>query len=403
MQLCDAPKIVVSLLSILICTAAHAQIAGESVKLGVLSDFSGPYASWGAKGSVVATEMAVEDFKKAYPNASFKIDIVSADFQLKADLAVSIARKWVDEGVNAIIDIPHSPSALAVNAALKGSSTALLVSGSGHNDLTTKECSPNTVHWTYDQAAIGKPTASAMSEGGKSWFFVTVNAAGGKALEDSAREVILARGGTIAGSVKTPPNNPDFASQLLRAQASKVDVVAILQGGDDTINAVKQAQEFEIPKGGQKLVLLWALIPDIHGMGLMVARDLIFTEAFYWDADEGTRAFSKRFSERYDGKVPTAVQAGTYSVVTHYLKAVYAARSNAGPTVIAKMKQLPVSDQAFGTSTLREDGRLIHDLYLVQVKTPEESREAWDYYKILRKVPGIEAFRPLSRDCVLVN
>jgi branched-chain amino acid transport system substrate-binding protein len=402
MQLLKA-SIAASLLSVLVCTTTHSQIAGDRVKLGVLSDFSGPYSSWGGNGSVIATEMAVEDFKKAHPEASYKIEIVSADFQLKADLAVSIARKWVDEGVNAIIDIPHSPSALAVNAALRGSATALLVSGSAHNDLTTRDCSPNTVHWTYDQAAIGKPTTVAMSEGGKSWFFVTVNAAGGKALEDSSREIILANGGKVVGSVRTPPNNPDFASQLLQAQASKADVVAILQGGSDTINAVKQAQEFGIPNGGQKLVLLWALITDIHGMGLKVAQDLVFTEAFYWDTDDNTRSFSKRFSERFDGKVPTSVQAGTYSVVTHYLKAVNAAKSSFGPAVIAKMKQLPVADQAFGSSTLREDGRLLHDLYLVQVKTPSESREPWDYYKILRKVPGSEAFRPPSKDCILVN
>lgn len=385
------------------CTGAHAQIAADGIKIGVLSDFSGPYSSWGAKGSVVAAEMAVDDFRQARPGFKANVQVVSGDFQLKADHAVAVAKKWLGEGVNAIIDIPHSPSALAVNSLMRGTSAALLVSASAHNDLSTKECSPNMVHWTYDQQAITKPTVHSLSQGGKSWFFITVDAAGGKAVEDSAREVIASQGGKVAGAVKNPANNADFSSHLLQAQASKADVVAILQGGSDTINAVKQAQEFGIAKGGQKLVVLWALITDVQAMGLKSAQGLTFTEAFYWDADEGTRAFSNRFMPRYGGKPPTSVQAGAYSAVMHYLKAVEASNSTHGPTVIEKMKQIPVSDQAFGSGKLRADGRMVHDLVLVEVKKPEESKSQWDAYKVLRKVPGDEAFRPPSKECALVR
>lgn len=396
-------RIAASIVAATLCAIAQAQVAGGTVKIGVLSDFTGPYSGWGAKGAVVAAEMAVEDFKKTRPSLPYKIEVVSADFGLKADQAVSITKKWMGEGVNAIVDVPHSPSALAVNSLVRGSAVAFLVSGSAHNDLTTKECSPNMVHWTYDQNAIGKPTVAAMSKGGKGWYFITVDAAGGKSLEDSAREVVLASGGKVAGAVKTPPNNADFSSHLLQAQASKADVVAILQGGSDTINAVKQAQEFGIGKADQKLVILWGIITDIQAMGLQTAQGVIFTEAFYWDQDDSARAFAGRFSERYGGKMPTSVQAGAYSAVSHYLKAVHAANSSNGPTVIAKMKELPVSDQAFGSSKLREDGRLVHDLVLVEVKKPSESKGPWDLYKIIRKIPGDEAFRPVSKECPLVK
>lgn len=387
----------------LIWTGAYAQGAGGGIRIGVLSDFSGPYSAWGAKGSVIAAEMAVEDFRKTNPAFPYKVEIVSGDFQLKADQAVAIAKKWLGEGINAIIDIPHSPSALAVNAVVRGTSTALLVNGSAHNDLVTKECSPNQVHWTYDQHSIGTPTVAALSEGGKSWFFITVDAAGGKALEDSARAVIAAKGGKVAGALKNPANNADFSSHLLQAQASKADVVAILQGGTDTINAVKQAQEFGIAKGGQKVVLLWATITDVQAMGLKSAQGLTFTEAFYWDANDGTRAFARRFMERYGGKAPTSVQAGAYSVVMHYLKAVEAGKSINGPAVVAKMKEIPVSDRIFGNAKLRADGRMVHDMLLVEVKKPEESKSQWDVYKVLRVVPGDEAYRPMSKECSLVR
>lgn len=390
-------------LAAMVVAGAHAQVAGGNIKIGVLTDFSGPYSSWGAKGSVIAAEMAVEDFSKSKPRFPYKVEILSGDFGLKADQAVAVAKKWMGEGVNAIIDIPHSPSALAVNSLVRGSSVALLVSASAANDLTTKDCSPNMVHWTYDQASIGKPTVAALSQGGKSWFFITVDAAGGKLLEDSARQVIAAQGGKVAGAVKTPPNNPDFSSQLLQARASKADVVAILQGGSDTINAVKQAQEFGIAEGGQKIVLLWSLITDIKAIGLKTAQGLAFTEAFYWDLDEQTRAFSRRFMERYEGKPPTAVQAGAYSAVMHYLKGVEAANATDGPTVIAKMKEIPVSDAALGSGRLRADGRMVHAMVLVEVKRPEESKGPWDLYKVMRKVPGDEAFRPMSKECALVQ
>lgn len=378
-------------------------LANDTVKIGVLSDFTGPYAAWGAEGSVLAAEMAVEDFTKTNPDFPYEIEVISADFGLKADNAVAIAQKWEAEGVNAIIDIPHSPSALAVNAVVRGSETALLISGSAHNDLTTTECSPNMVHWTYDQQSLTKPTAHVMSEGGKSWFFITVDAAGGVAVENSAREIIDAAGGETLGSIKTPPNNSDFSSALLMAQASQADIIAIAQGGSDTVNAVKQAQEFGIGQDGQKLVLLFVIITDIEAMGLATAQGLNFTEAFYWDSNDGTRDFSKRFAERYNGKVPTSVQAGAYSVVTHYLKGVQAASSTSGPVVIAKMKEIPVSDIAFGEGKLRVDGRMVHDHVLVEVKSPDKSTGPWDFYKIVRHIPGDEAFRPMSTECPLVK
>jgi len=391
------------MITALACATTFAQAPQNKLKIGVLSDFSGAYSAWGGKGSVLAAEMAVEDYKKANPKFAYQVEIVSADFQLKPDLAVAIAKKWMEEGVNAIMDIPLTAAALAVNGVVKGSAVAALMNGTASNDLVVKNCSPNMVHWTYDQYSIGNPTVQALSKGGKSWFFITVDSIGGAALESGARQLIAAAGGKVSGAVKNATGISDFSGQLVQAQASKADVIALAQGGSDTTNALKQAQEFGILAGGQKIAILWGLVTDIHGMGLPVAQGLTFTEAFYWDADDNTRAFSKRFSDRYGGKVPTSVQAGAYSVLTHYLKGVDAAKSSAAPVVIAKMKELPVSDLALGKGTLRADGRMVHDEFLVQVKTPAESKGAWDLYKILRRLPGEEVFRPMSKECPLVK
>jgi len=384
-----------------VCAAALAQPA-NTVKIGVLTDFTGPYASWGAKGSVLATEMAVEDFKKANPGSPYSVEIVSADFQLKPDMAVAISKKWISEGVNAIVGIPHTASALAVNSLVKGTATAALISGAASNDLVTKNCSPNMVQWTYDQYAIATPTVSTLVKGGK-WFFILQDSLPGKAFDEVARKGIASTGGKVIGVVTTPTGTTDFSSQLVQARASKADGIFLAQGGADLVDALKQAQEFGIVSGGQKLAIPFALLPDIKGIGLPTAQGLVFTEAFYWDLDDQTRAFSKRFADRYDGKPPTSVQAGAYSVVLDYLKGMQAAKSTNGPVVIAKMKELPVDDVAFGKGKLRADGRMVHDLVMVEVKKPSESKGPWDLYKVLKKIPGAEAFRPMSPECPMVH
>ncbi|MFM0757320.1 ABC transporter substrate-binding protein [Paraburkholderia strydomiana] len=388
----------------LICATAVAQTPTNTVKIGVLSDFSGVFSAWGGQGSVVATDMAIEDFRKANPGFPYQIQVVQGDFQLKPDLAVAITKKWMDEGVSAIVDVPISAAALAVADQVKGTKVAALMSGPAANDLVVKHCSPNMVHWTYDQYSLGSQTAKTMIErGGKSWFFITQDSVGGLALENGARPLISAAGGKILGSIKNPVGQSDFSSQLLQAQASNADVIAINQGGSDTVNAVKQAREFGIKGNGQKLVLTWAQLTDIKGMGLGIAQGLVFSEAFYWDTNDSTRAFSKRFAARYDGRMPTAVQAGAYSVVLHYLKGVAAAKSSEAPAVIAAMKSIPVSDDAFGHGVLRDDGRMVHDVLVVQVKEPGMSKGSWDLYKVLKVVPGKDAFRPASRECSLVH
>lgn len=396
------PGIVLALATTLALNAAHAEIPNNTIKIGVLSDFSGSTSSWGGKGSVVAVEMAIAEFKRDHPGAGYKFEIVQGDFQQKPDLATSIARKWMTEGVNAIVDMPQSATALAINSLVKGTSVAALFNSAAHMDLVTKACNANMVHWTYDQNSLTKPTMTSLTQGGKTWYFVTVDTAGGQALENGAREFIIAAGGKIIGQVRNPTGTTDFSSLLLQAQASKADVIGVVQGGAESVAIFKQAQEFGIPQR-QAMANVLALIPDIKAMGLAVAQKQVLTEAFYWDTDDNTRAFSKRFAERFNGTVPTSVQAGAYSVVTHYLKAVDAAQSTDAPVVIAKMKELPVSDQAFSNSKLRIDGRLTHDHVLVQVKSPSESKSAWDLYKVLRVIPGEEAFRPPSKECPLVH
>jgi branched-chain amino acid transport system substrate-binding protein len=373
------------------------------VKIGVLTDFTGPYAAWGAKGSVLAAEMAAEDFKKAHPSFPYKIEIVSADFQLKSDVAVSISRKWIEEGVNAIVDMPHTATALAVNSLVKGTATAALISGSASNDLTTKFCSPNMVQWTYDQYSIGTPTFSTVVKGGK-WFFIVQDSIAGRAFEDIAKTAIERTGGKLLEVVRTPTGTADYSGPLVQARASKADGILLGAAGGDLINALKQAHEFGIVNAGQKLALGFVLLPDVKGIGLATAQGLTFTEAFYWDLDDRTRGFSKRFADRYEGKPPTSVQAGAYSAVTHYLKGVEAAKSTNGPAAIAKMKELPVDDAAFGQGKLRADGRMVHNHVLVEVKKPSESKGPWDYYKLRATIPADEAFRPMADGgCPLVK
>jgi len=378
--------------------------AETNVKIGVLNDRSGVYADLSGEGSVIAARMAVEDFKAA--DKGIKVEIVSADHQNKPDVGSNIARQWYDQdGVDAIFDVPTSSVALAVSQVTREKNKIFIDSGAGAADLTGKQCSPNTVHWTYDTWALAHGTGSAMvKQGGDSWFFITADYAFGQALERDTAAVVEKAGGKVLGSVKHPFPGSDFSSFLLQAQSSGAKVIGLANAGGDTINSIKQASEFGITQGGQKLAGLLIFISDINALGLQVAQGLVLTEAFYWDLNDGTRAWSKRFAEQSGGKMPTMVQAGVYASVLHYLKAVDAAKSKESAAVMTKMKDLPTDDPLFGKGQVRADGRVTHDMYLFEVKKPEESKGPWDYYKLLATIPADQAFRPLADGgCPLVK
>jgi len=382
----------------------QAQISGGVVKIGVLSDMSSLYSAVGGPGSVVAARMAVEDFGAA--KKGMKVEIISADHQNKADVGSQIARQWYDvDGVDVILDVPNSGVALAVNQVTREKGKAFLVSGAASSDLTGKACSPNTIHWTYDTWMLAHGTGSAIvKQGGDTWFFLTSDYAFGYALEHDTEEVVLKSGGKVLGKVRHPINTQDFSSFLLQAQASKAKIIGLANAGGDTINSIKQAAEFGIVKGGQKLAGLLVFLSDVHGLGLEKAQGLIFTETFYWDLNDATRSWSKRFATQNNGAYPTMVQAGVYSSVLHYLKAVQAIKSDDGTKVVAEMKKLPTDDPLFGKGVVRADGRKLHPAYLVEVKKPSESKGPWDYYKILATIPADQAFRPVSEGgCPLVK
>jgi len=382
---------------------AQAQISGNVVKIGVLNDQSGLYADLGGAGSVVAVKMAIEDFKAK--EKGLTVEVVSADHQNKADVGSQIASKWYDaEGVDMIIDVPNSGVALAVNTVTKEKGKVFINSGAASSDLTGKACSPNTVHWTYDTWMLANGTGSAIvKRGGDTWFFLTADYAFGQALERDTEAVVLKNGGKVLGKVRVPLNNQDFSSFLLQAQASKAKIVGLANAGGDTINSIKQAAEFGIVKGGQNLAGLLVFLSDVHGLGLEKAQGLILTNTFYWDLNDKTRAFAKRFSALNGGKYPTMVQAGVYAGTLHYLKAVAALKSDDGAKVVAKMKEMPTDDPLFGKGTIRADGRKIHPAYLVEVKKPSESKGPYDYYKILATIPADQAFRPLADgECAMV-
>jgi branched-chain amino acid transport system substrate-binding protein len=384
--------------------AAKAQISDDVVKIGVLNDRSGLYADLSGEGSVVAAQMAVEDFDAA--GKGLKVEIISGDHQNKPDIGSSIARQWIDvDKVDVIADVPTSSVALAINEVVREKKKAFLVSGAAASDLTGKACSPNTIHWTYDTWALANGTGKAIVKtGGDTWFFITADYAFGQALERDTTAVVEANGGKVLGSVRHPLSTPDFSSFLLQAQSSGAKIIGLANAGGDTINSVKQAAEFGITSGGQNLAGLLIFLTDVHSIGLQTAQGLILTEAFYWDLNDQTRAWSKRFAERHDGKYPTMVQAGVYASVLHYLKAVEALKSDDGTAVIAKMKELPTDDPLFGKGTIRADGRKIHDMYLFQVKKPEESKGEWDLYNLRATIPAAEAFRPLDQGgCPLVK
>jgi branched-chain amino acid transport system substrate-binding protein len=375
---------------------AQGEISGGVVKLGVLTDETGVFSSLSGEGSIEATRMAVEDFGgKA---AGKPIEIIHADHQNKTDIGAAIARRWMDvDGVDVIIDVPNSAIVLAVQQLAKEKNRVLLVSTAGTADLTGKACSPVGVHWTWDTYAFAASSAkSIVQRGGDSWFFLTADFAFGHAMQrDATRIIIEAAGGKVVGGVSHPLNNADFASFLLQAQSSRAKVVALANGGTDMTNSIKQAAEFGIPQGGQRLAALAAFITDVHAVGLAGAQGLLLTTSFYWDRTDESRQWSKRFFERR-GVMPTQTQAGVYSAVTHYLKAVDALGSDEAKAVVAKMRDMPIHDFFADRGFIRLDGRMVHDMYLVEVKKPEESRYPWDYYKILQTIPGEEAFRPMD-------
>jgi branched-chain amino acid transport system substrate-binding protein len=384
--------------------AAQAQVSDGMIKIGVLSDMSSLYTDLAGAGSVVAAKMAVED--SGIEKRGYKVEVVSADHQNKPDVGSSIARQWYDvDKVDVIVDVPNSGVALAVNQITKDKGKAFLVSGAASSDLTGKACTPNTIHWTYDTWMLANGTGGAIVKtGGDSWFFITADYAFGQALERDTEAVVLKSGGKVLGKVRAPLNTQDFSSFLLQAQASKAKIIGLANAGGDTTNSIKQAAEFGIVKGGQNLAGLLVFLTDIHALGLPTAQGLIVTNTFYWDSNDQTRAFSKRFAALDKDIHPTMVHAGVYSAVLHYLKAVEALKSDDGTKVIAKMKETPTDDPLFGKGTIRADGRKIHPAYLVEVKKPSESKGPWDYYKVRSTIPADQAFRPLADgDCPLVK
>ncbi|MDA9484356.1 ABC transporter permease [Bradyrhizobium sp. CCBAU 11445] len=380
-----------------------ALITQAPLKIGVLSDFSSVYSDIGGMGNVEATKMAIEDFGGQMFGKP--IDMVSADVLNKPDVASTIARKWWEtEGVDMIIDLPTSATALAVMELSKQYEKIMIVTDAASSDITGKSCSPYTAHWTYDTYANAHTVGSAIvKNGGDTWFFLTADYVFGHSVERDTGDVVKAAGGKVLGSVKHPLNTADFSSFLLQAQASKAKIIGLANGGGDTINAIKQAGEFGIVAGGQNLAAIVMFISDVHSLGLKLAQGLIITEAYYWDLNDKTRAFGKRFLERVK-RMPTMNQAATYSATLHYLKAVQAAGTRDTKTVMAKMRELPVRDAFTDNGVLREDGRMVHSMYLFQVKKPEESKGPWDYYKLLAEVPADQAFRPLKDGgCPLVK
>ena len=382
----------------------HAQVSDGVIKIGVLNDQSSLYADLAGQGSVVAARMAVEDF--GAEKKGMKVEIVSADHQNKPDVGSSIARQWLDvDKVDVIVDVPNSGVALALNQIVRDKGKALLVSGAATADLTGKACSPNTIHWTYDTWALANGTGNAIVKtGGDTWFFLTADYAFGHALERDTEAVVVKAGGKVLGKVRHPLNTQDFSSFLLQAQASKAKIIGLANAGGDTTNAIKQSAEFGLVKGGRNLAGLLVFITDVHALGLDKAQGLIMTETFYWDTNDKTRAFAKKFAERNRQIHPTMIHAGVYSATLHYLRAVEALKSDDGIKVIAKMKEMPTDDPLFGKGTIRADGRKVHPAYLFEVKKPSESKGPWDYYKLRSTIPAEQAFRPLDQgDCPLVK
>jgi branched-chain amino acid transport system substrate-binding protein len=384
---------------------AQAEYSDGTIKIGVMNDQSGTYSDLSGQGSVWAAKKAIEDFGAAAKG--MKVEVVFADHQNKPDIGSNVVRQWYDvDKVDVVVDVPTSSVALAVNTITKEKNKVFLVSGAAASDLTGKACSPNTIHWTYDTWALANGTGNAIVKtGGNTWFFLTADYAFGHALERDTAAVVEKSGGKVLGKVRHPFPGQDFSSFLLQAQQSKAKIIGLANAGSDTTNAIKQAAEFGIVQGGQQLAGLLVFITDVHALGLKTAQGLVLTEAWYWDQNDNNRAFAKEFAAANKGNMPTMVQAGVYSAVTHYLKAVHELKSDAdGAAVVAKMKAMPTDDRLFGKGTVRQDGRKIHPMYLFEVKSPAESKGPWDYYKVRATIPVEEAFRPIADGgCPLVK
>lgn len=397
------PIIALSLALLATAPTAHAQLP-DTVTIGVLNDMAGPFADQSGKGSVVAAQMAAEDFA-AEAAPPFQVRIVAGDHQNKPDIGAGIAREWIDrDGVAAIADNPNSAVGLAVNQVMREKHRAFLATNVGTSDLTGKFCSPDTVQWTMDTWAMGSSAARAMMQaGGDSWFFISFDYAFGSALQRDATAMLEKLGGKVLGAVKHPLGTTDFSSYLVQAQSSGAKVVALADTGTDLINAVKQAAEFGLTPR-QKLDALFALITDIDAIGLKSAQGMIVTEAFYWDLNDATRAFGRRFAERFGGKMPTSNQAGVYSQVLAYLHAVKSANTVAGEKVVAELRRALIDDKLFGPIVVRADGRAVHAMHAFRVKAPVESHDRWDVYAKLADIPAEQAFRPLDQGgCPLVG
>lgn len=382
---------------LLLLFATSAAAAEKTVKIGVINDQSSIYADMGGPGSVVAAQLAVED--SGLRAKGWTVDVLVADHQNKADVASAISREWFDtQGVDVVADVTNSAAALAVNQIVREKNKVMVASGPAVSDLTGSACTPNTVHWTHDTWAFANGIGKAVVQtGGSTWFFLTADFAFGYALERDITKVILANGGKVLGSVRAPNSTSDFSSYLLQAQASKAQVIGLANSGGDTVNSIKQANEFGIPQGGQKLAGLLIYVTDVHAIGLQLAQGLQLVSPFYWDMNDGTRRFSERFAARRSGAKPSMVQAGVYASVLHYLKAVEAlGDTKDGVKVVAKMKEMPTDDPLFGKGYIRADGRKMHPMYLFQVKSPSQSRYPWDYYEYKATIPAEEAFRPLA-------
>ena len=378
--------------------AARAEISDSVVRIGVLNDISGIFQDTNGMGSVEAARMAAEDFSGGGHN--IKVEIIYADHQNKADVGSAIVRKWLDvDKVDAVVDVPNSAVGLTINALLRDTRMTFLASSTASSDLTGKACSPNTIQWVNDAWATGNTTAAAMMQrGGTDWFFLTVNFALGQGIEAEATRYIEGHGGRVLGSARHPLGTSDFASLLLQAQNSKAKVIGLANAGGDTINAVKQAGEFGLAEAGQTMVAFLLFINDVHGMGLQVAQGLLLTEAFYWDMNDDTRAFARRFAARpgMNGKMPSGNQAGVYASTLAYLNAVAATGSDDARDVVPELKKFKGKDKLFGDLAIRQDGRVIHPIYLFEIKKPEESKYPYDYYKLVSTIPADQAFRPMS-------
>jgi branched-chain amino acid transport system substrate-binding protein len=376
--------------------------AEKPVRIGVLTDMTGPYAANTGAGSVLGAQLAIEDFSSEHPD--IKVELVQADFQLKPDVALAIATDWFDnKGVDLITDVPLSSAAFALSDLAKAKDKVAIFTGAASADITGAHCGPNHLHWVHDTWSMSHGVVDAsIKEGADTWFFITADYAFGHSLQKDAAAFVTAAGGKVLGQALAPfPGTTDFSSFLLRAKASGAKAIGLANGGADTVNCIKQAAEFGIIKGGQKVAGLLFLIHDVHGVGLKEAQGVLLTEAFYWDLNDGTREFSKRYAARFGGVVPGSGHAGQYAAVLHYLKGVAALGTGkalaSGRATVTQMKAMPTDDPLFGKGKVRVDGRVIHDMYLFEVKSPEQSREAWDYYTLRRTIPADQAFRPLDQ------